>query len=79
MIVCENIFMKVLLTFDLSKLVNGLEMKGSVSGKIKCIFEPKVIQSTSGKRKNQLFKVVASETPDADFLLCSQSGNIFKS
>ncbi|XP_057290468.1 uncharacterized protein C12orf29 homolog [Hydractinia symbiolongicarpus] len=33
----------------------------SIKGKIKCIFKPKILQSSSNKRKGQSFKVTASE------------------
>ena len=41
--------------------------KCSVKGKIKCIFQPRVVQSTSGKRNDQMYKVVASEQISPDF------------
>ena len=40
--------------------------KCPVRGKIKCIFDPKVIQSSSTKRKGQQFKVIASEALNKD-------------
>lgn len=52
------------------------DYKCSVKGKIKCVFQSKVILSKSGKRNDQLYKVVASENLSPDFLNSSKSDNI---
>jgi len=52
------------------------EQKCHVKGKIKCVFQPKVIVSKSGKRNDQMYKVVASENLSTDFVRYVQEKNL---
>ena len=45
-----------------------MERSCSVTGKIKCIFSPKVVAAVSHKRKDQQFKIVASEQVNEEFI-----------
>lgn len=56
-----------------------LQEKCSVKGKVKCVFQPKVIQSTSGKRNDQMYKVVASEKMSDDFVRYMNENNLHAS
>ena len=53
-----------------------MECSCSVTGKIKCIFSPKVEAAASHKRKDQQYKVVASEQMNEEFLKQYREGNI---
>ena len=53
-----------------------MERGCSVTAKIKCILSPKVVAAVSHKRKDQQYKVVASEQMNEEFLKQYREGNI---